>query len=152
MRRQTFISSNSASTLIYQLLSHAWMSLSTELRFSAHMKHLTKRCFYQLCQLRTVHRAISVEAARMLIHAFVISRVNYCNSTFGSTSAVHVHPLQCVLNAAARLIVKRRKFDRITDSLPDELHWPGYQSSTGIPTRYAFSSTSVCMKLSHHTL
>ena len=34
-----------------------------------------------------------------------------------------LHSLLCVLNAAARLIVKRRKFDRITDSLRDELHW-----------------------------
>ena len=49
--------------------------------------------------------------------------MDYCNSIFGSTSAVYLRPLQCVLIAAARLIVKRRKFDRITDPLRDELHW-----------------------------
>ena len=32
-------------------------------------------------------------------------------------------PLQCVINAASRLIFKRLKFDRITDSLRDEPHW-----------------------------
>ena len=60
---------------------------------------------------------------RSSTYAFVISRVDYCNSFFGSTSAVHLRPLHCVLNAAARSIVKRRKFGRITDSIRDELHW-----------------------------
>ena len=49
--------------------------------------------------------------------------MDYCNSIFGSTSTVHLHPLHCVLNAVAGLIVKRRKFDRITDTLHDELNW-----------------------------
>ena len=30
----------------------------------------------------TVRRALSVEAARTLVHAFVISRIDYCNSIF----------------------------------------------------------------------
>ena len=51
--------------------------IDSELTFSAHIKRLTRRCFYQLRQLRTVHCTLSVEAARMLIHAFVISRVDY---------------------------------------------------------------------------
>ena len=53
--------------------------------------------------------------------------MDYCNSIFESTSIVHLRPLHCDLNAAARLIVKRRKFDRITDSLRDELHWLSVQ-------------------------
>ena len=78
---------------------------------------------YQHRQLCTVHHALSVEASRTLFHDFVISLVDYCNSTFGFMSAVHLRPLQCILNAAACLTIKRRKFDRITNSLPDELHW-----------------------------
>ena len=97
--------------------------IDSELTFAAHIKRLTGRCFYQLRQLHTVRCALSVEAARTLVHTFVINRVDYFNSTFGSTSAVYLRPLQYVLNAAAHLIVKRRKFDRITDSLRDELHW-----------------------------
>ena len=123
--------------------------IDSELSFSAHIKRLTGRCFYQFRQLRSVRRAQSVEAARTLVHAFVNSRVDYCNSIFWSTSAVHLRPSQCILNAAVPLIVKRWNFDRITDSLRDEQHWLPYQSSTGIPTRYAFSSTNVCMKLFH---
>ena len=102
--------------------------IDSEPTFAAHIKRLIGRCFYQLRQLRTVRRALSVDAARTFLRAFVISRVDYCNSIFGFTSAVH-RPLQCVINAAARSIVKRRKFDKITDSLRDELHWLPVQNN-----------------------
>ena len=81
------------------------------------------RCFYQLRQLRSIRRTLTTEAAKTLVHALVITRVDYCNSIFGSTSAVHLSSLQSVVNAAARLIVKRRKYNHITDSLRDDLHW-----------------------------
>ena len=37
--------------------------------------------------------------------------------------AVHLHPIQSVLEASAHLIVKKRKFDHITATIRDELHW-----------------------------
>ena len=94
-----------------------------EMTFAARIRRLTSRCFYQLRQLWSVRRALTVEAIRMLVHAFIISHVDYCNSVFGSTSAVHLRPLQSVLNTAARLIIRKQKFDRTTDSIQDELHW-----------------------------
>jgi len=36
---------------------------------------------------------------------------------------VYLRPLQSVLNAAARLITDKRKFDRITSTIRDDLHW-----------------------------
>jgi len=52
----------------------------------------------------------------MLAHAFIASRVDYCNSILYQAAAVHLRPLQLVLNAAARLVVriKKRKRDTIT--------------------------------------
>ena len=91
--------------------------------FTAHIRRLSGRCFYQLRQLRTVRRGLTVEAARTLVHAFIISRVDYCNSVFGSTGAVHMRPLQSVLNAAARLIVRKQKYDCISSTMRDDLHW-----------------------------
>ena len=69
-----------------------------EMTFAVHIRRLPDRCFYQLRQLRSVRRALTVEAARTLAHAFIISRVDYCSSAFGSTCAVHLRPLQSVLN------------------------------------------------------
>jgi len=38
-------------------------------------------------------------------------------------STVHLRPLQSVLNASARLITGKQKYDHITATLRDDLHW-----------------------------
>ena len=53
---------------------------------------------------------------KTLVYAFVISRVDYSNSIFGSARGVYLSPLQSVVNAAVRL---RPKHDHMTDSLRD---------------------------------
>ena len=60
---------------------------------------------------------------RKLVNSLKSSRVDYCNSIFYGATDVVVRRLQSVLNAAARLISNRRKFDHITPVLRDQLHW-----------------------------
>ena len=73
--------------------------------------------------MRSVHRLLSVDAAKTLVNAFITSRIDYCNSVFSRVTVTHLHPLQSVLNAAAQLIVKKRKYDPITATIRDVLHW-----------------------------
>ena len=62
-----------------------------------------------------------------MVHSFVVARCDYCNSVYYGASAVHirVRPLQNVLNAAARLVVRKGKYD-----LRDVLHWLPVQQRT----------------------
>jgi len=61
----------------------------------------------------------------MLVHALVVSRFDFSNSVIYRVAAVHLHPLQTVLSAAARIILTLRKFDRVSISrtIRNELHW-----------------------------
>ena len=69
-----------------------------------------------------IRRCVSQDAAKALVHAFISSRVDYCNSLlFGATDQV-IRRLQAVMNAAARLIVGLRRSDHITPALRDTLH------------------------------
>ena len=97
--------------------------IDKELKFTSHIKRLTGRCYYQLRKLRTVRRALSKETSKLLVHALIISRLDYCNSVFNNVAAVHLHPLQSVLNAAVRLVIQRRKYDHITADIRNYLHW-----------------------------
>ena len=54
-----------------------------------------------------------------LVHAFITSRVDYCNSGLDRVSAANVQPLQNVLNATARMILHKRTFDHITTDIQD---------------------------------
>ena len=52
------------------------------------------------------------ESAKTLVHAFVTSRVDYCNTVLAGSPKIVTDRLQCVLNAAARVVSQTRKFDR----------------------------------------
>ena len=93
-----------------------------ELKLVPQVNSVSKSCFYQIRQLKSIRRLVTVDAAKTLVHAFVSSRVDYCNSLYyGATDGVH-KKLQSVLNAAARLVTGQRRNDHISSTLRD-LHW-----------------------------
>jgi len=72
----------------------------------------------------SVVRWTLTESLKILVHAFVTSRVDYsnCNSVLASASKTITDELQRVMNAAARLISCTRKYDGGL-FLHDELNW-----------------------------
>ncbi len=70
---------------------------------------------------------LSMSNADMLIHAFMTSRLDYCNALLGHCSANLINKLQVVQNAAARVFTRTRKYDHISSVL-STLHW--------LPTKY----------------
>jgi hypothetical protein len=62
------------------------------------------------------------DAARTLVQSLVISRLEYCNGLLLNISAELASKLQIVLNAAARLVTRTRKYEHTTPVLMD-LHW-----------------------------
>ena len=115
-----------------------------ELKFSTHIKRLTGKCFYHLRQMRSMRRSLSVDAAKTLVNAFTTSRIGYCNSVFSRVAMTHLRSLQSVLNAAARLIVKKRNYDPITVTIRDVLHWLPIQQ------RIEYKLCDLVYKATHH--
>ncbi len=65
---------------------------------------------------------LSMSNAEMLIHAFMTSRLNYCNALLGGCSEHLINKLQMVQNAAAKVITRTRMYDHIRPVL-STLHW-----------------------------
>ena len=63
-------------------------------------------------------------SVQTLVHTFVTSRVDYCNSVLSSAPKKVVDKLQHVQNAAARLVTETRKYERgLSRPMHDDLHW-----------------------------
>jgi len=61
---------------------------------------------------------------KTLVHAFVTTRLDYCNSVLAGAPRSVTDKLQRLLNAAARLVTGTRKFDRdLSRLLHVDLHW-----------------------------
>ena len=87
-----------------------------------HVKCQIRSCFFQLgntAKLRTIVSQVEME---MLIHAFISSRLDYCNSLFTCLSKTSLDRLQVVQNAAAKLLTRFSKRSHVTPILI-ALHW-----------------------------
>ena len=96
--------------------------------FDSHMDmatHITKTCgsaFFYLYNIRHIRKYLSSECTKKLIHAFITSRLDYCNSLLYGVPDHHMQKLQRVMNASARLIFCAPKHCHITPLL-QQLHW-----------------------------
>ena len=97
--------------------------IDRELTMEAHVSNTVRGCMYQLRQLRSVKRSLTLDSRRALATAFVASRIDYCNGVLYGVAKGEVQRLQMVLNAAARLVVGTGMFSHVTPILRDVLHW-----------------------------
>ncbi len=94
----------------------------TNLNFEFHAKKLLQSFFYQLRNISKVRRFLNFNYTEKLIHAFISSRLDYCNALFSSLNHHNLLCLQLVQNAAARLLTQKKLYHHITPVLAS-LHW-----------------------------
>jgi len=92
------------STIVHDLgvLNDAMLTLQQ------HVSKLTSSCFFQLQRLQEVHKYVNRQLLKQLVHAFIISRLDYCNCILAGLPKCVILQLQRVQNAAARLIFRLR--------------------------------------------
>ena len=87
-----------------------------------HVTTVTSMCFYQLRRLRQIRRLVGPDLTAQLVHAFILSRLDYGNSCLAGLPNSTITSLQRVQNAAARLIMNLAPFDHVSSTLK-LLHW-----------------------------
>ena len=88
-----------------------------------HVNNVAGICFYQLRQLRIIRRSLTTEAARSLVRALIHTRVDYCNGLLAAGPKYLREKLQCVLRAAARLVLQLPHRTSVSDIMRRQLHW-----------------------------
>jgi len=117
----------------------------SHLKFTPHVQGLAHRCFYHFRKLRSVKRSLTTDSAKTLVHALIASRLDYRNSVLYQINTTVTKTLQSVLHSAERLIVRKRKFECITPTLRDDLHW------LPVRERIVFKLCMIIFKCRHQT-
>ncbi len=97
------------------------------LTMEKHIKDISRKSFLQLRELSRIRKCLPRREAEIITHAFITSRLDYCNSLLYGLPDCMIGKLQKIQNSAARLITCTRKYDHITPILK-ELHWLPVQS------------------------
>ena len=121
------------------------VTIDSQMTMTAHVRRICRTSFHQLRQLRTVRRSLSSEACTVLVHAFVTSRLDYCNSLLAGISDSLLLHLQSILRVADCLFMRKGKFDPIpiSNDIRDHLHW------LPIPQRVQFKLGLLVYKCLH---
>ena len=81
---------------------------------NAHVTNIARICYFDLRRLASIRRFLTSTATAILVSAFVLSRIDYCNLLlFGSTHDV-TSQLQRMQNYSARVILCLPKPSSIT--------------------------------------
>src|SRR6218665_194862 len=99
------------------------LTLDPEFSFSEHVNLITRSCYYQLHQLRVIMRSLSHDAAVVLVHAFVTSRIDHSCSVLVGLPLGLIGRLDRVLRSAAPLIGHILKYASVSVYMRDVLHW-----------------------------
>ena len=90
-----------------------------------------------------IHQALAETATiKILINSFIISWVDYCNSILVEITKYQISRVQSILNIAAWVISGQARFDHVTPTLTDWLHW------LHVPERIQSKGACLCTRYS----
>ena len=110
---------------------------------STHVLSLGRSASFALWKVGKIRHLLDPNSTEKLIHAFVTSRLDYCNSLLFGLPVHEIQKLQLIQNSAARLITKTKK------CLP---YYAYFERTTWLPVqrRIEFKILCVTFKILHN--
>ena len=105
-----------------RIVKNVYVYLDENLKVDKHVKKLFSKAFYQLYKLKRIRKFLSNDAIQTVVHAFITSNLDYCNSLFYGMPQHFIDRLHGIQNAAAHVVLLIPKFDHKRTSLFDQ-HW-----------------------------
>ena len=96
--------------------------LDSNLDMTEHVNNVCRACYMHLHSISRVRENLTEDATATLVNALVTSRLDYANAILYGIPEFLIHKLQLVQNNAAKLILRKKKYDSVTPLLK-RLHW-----------------------------
>jgi len=92
------------------------------LNMENHVTSVCKSCYYHLRNIGMIRRYLDQDTAAQITHAFITSRLDYCNALFTGLPEYLILRLKKIQNTAVRIIMLCDIKDHVTPYLKT-LHW-----------------------------
>jgi len=112
---------------------------------SLQVANVCKAASYSLWRVGKIRHLLDRKMTEKLIHAFVTSRLDCCNSILTGIQSYQLRKLQAIQNSAARLVCRIRRSEHITPILK-QLHW------LPVAVRINFKLLCIVFKCIHWTI
>ena len=96
--------------------------LDKHMNMTLHINDTCKKILLSIKSIGRIRKYVSQESLKKLVHALVLSRLDYSNSLLYGATRSDLDKLQRTMNSAARLITGIKKYEHISDALRN-LHW-----------------------------
>ena len=118
----TFIELDNSCIRFSNVVKNLGVLLDSAMTFSDQIKDVCSSVFMNIKNISRIKSFLTIKEKTILVCAFVLSKLDYCNSLYCGIDSSLISKLQYTQNCAARLIYQRRKYDHVTDIFID-LHW-----------------------------
>ena len=85
------------------------ITMDTHASMEAHVNNVSRTAYYHLYNIGRIRCYLSQSAAEQLVHAFITSKLDYCNALLCGLPSLLTKKLQRIQNAAARIITRTRR-------------------------------------------
>ena len=93
-----------------------------QLTLKDHVNSICRASSFGLYKIGSIRRYLNQSTTEKLVHAFVMSRIDNCNSLLHGLSDLLTGKLQRIQNSAARLVARTRTYESVSPIL-HTLHW-----------------------------
>ena len=98
------------------------VTFDNHLSLVQHIRDKCRTASWGIARIGRIRKYLNTTATEKLVHAFVSSHLDYCNSLLAGLPQSHIAPLQRIQNTAARLVTRTKKYEHITPIIRS-LHW-----------------------------
>ena len=98
------------------------VTMDTHASMEAHVNNVSRAYYYHIYSIGRIRCYLSQYAAEQLVHAFITSKLDYCNALLCGLPSLLTQKLQRIQNAATRIITRTSRSAHITPVL-FALHW-----------------------------
>ena len=131
-------------TLDIPFASHArnrWITSSSNTTMDKHVTNICRSAYAELRRISSIRHLVTVSATKTLLSAFVLSKLDYCNSLLCGSPQFILDMLQRVQISASRLVMKSRKCDHVQPLLRSLLWLP-------VHSRIDYKISTLCFNTS----